>query len=88
MAGSGAVVSFCIKGGRRAAFAFLKALKLFILAESLGAVESLAEHPKAMTHSSFASSSVTDSLIRLSVGVEHIEDLKEDLRQALQKASG
>ena len=87
MTGGGAVVSFEIKGGRPAAFAFLKALKLFILAESLGAVESLAEHPKAMTHSSFASSSVTDSLIRLSVGVEHIEDLKEDLRQALQKAS-
>ena len=87
MTGGGGVVSFCIKGGRPAAFAFLKALKLFILAESLGAVESLAEHPKAMTHSSFASAAVTDSLIRLSVGVEHIEDLKDDLRQALQQAA-
>ena len=86
MKGFGGMVSFHIKGGKKAAFSFLENLKLFILAESLGAVESLAEHPKSMTHGAFASQSVTDSLIRLSVGVEHIDDLKEDLSQALQKA--
>ena len=86
MEGFGGVVSFHIKGGKKAAFSFLQSLKLFILAESLGAVESLAEHPKTMTHGAFASSSVTDSLIRLSVGVEHMEDIKEDLNQALKYA--
>lgn len=86
MKGFGGMVSFHIKGGKKAAFSFLENLRLFILAESLGAVESLAEHPKTMTHGAFSSSSVTDSLIRLSVGVEHIDDLKEDLTQALQKA--
>ena len=85
MEGFGGVVSFHIKGGKKAAFLFLQNLRLFILAESLGAVESLAEHPKTMTHGAFSSSSVTDSLIRLSVGVEHIEDIKKDLNQALQK---
>lgn len=86
MEGFGGVVSFHIKGGKKAAFSFLQNLRLFILAESLGAVESLAEHPKTMTHGAFSSSSVTDSLIRLSVGVEHIEDIKEDMEQALQKS--
>ena len=88
MKGFGGMVSFHIKGGKKAAFLFLKNLKLFILAESLGAVESLAEHPKTMTHGAFSSPSVTDSLIRLSVGIEHIEDIKEDLAQALQKSEG
>ena len=88
MKGFGGMVSFHIKGGKTAAFLFLKNLKLFILAESLGAVESLAEHPKTMTHGAFSSPSVTDSLIRLSVGIEHIEDIKEDLAQALQKSQG
>ena len=86
MKGFTGMVSFYIKGGRKAAFSFLENLQLFILAESLGAVESLAEHPKSMTHGAFASQSVTESLIRLSVGVEHIDDLKEDLSQALLKA--
>ena len=86
MNGFGGMVSFYIKDGKKAAFSFLENLRLFILAESLGAVESLAEHPKSMTHGAFASQSVTDSLIRLSVGIEHIDDLKEDLDQALQKA--
>lgn len=88
MKGFGGMVSFHIKGGKKAAFLFLQNLQLFILAESLGAVESLAEHPKTMTHGAFSSPSVTDSLIRLSVGIEHIEDIKEDLEQALQKSQG
>ena len=85
MEGFTGMVSFHIKGGQKAAFSFLENLQLFILAESLGAVESLAEHPKSMTHGAFASQSVTESLIRLSVGVEHIDDLIEDLNQAFQK---
>lgn len=86
MEGFGGMLSFQIKGGKAAAFRFLKHLKFFILAESLGAVESLAEHPKTMTHSSFSGRAVTDNLIRLSLGVEHKDDLITDLKQALKKA--
>ena len=85
MSGFGAVISFYIKGGRQAAEKFLKSLKIFILAESLGAVESLAEHPLSMTHGAYGSRGVTDNLIRLSVGIEHIDDLTEDLKQAFQR---
>lgn len=84
MSGFGGMVSFYIKGGEKKALAFLKRLKIFTLAESLGAVESLAEHPLSMTHKAFSSKGVTEDLIRLSVGIEHIEDLIEDLRQALE----
>ncbi len=82
MSGFGGVLSFYIKGGGAAAEKFLKSLKIFTLAESLGAVESLAEHPLSMTHGSYGSRGVTDSLIRLSLGIEHIDDLKADLNQA------
>jgi cystathionine beta-lyase/cystathionine gamma-synthase len=66
----------------------LKALKIFALAESLGGVESLAEHPALMTHASIpkeqrAKNGITDTLVRLSVGLEHIEDLWGDLSAAL-----
>ena len=84
MSGFGGMVSFYIKGGEERAMEFLKRLKIFTLAESLGAVESLAEHPLSMTHKAFSSKGVTEALIRLSVGIEHIEDLIEDLRQALE----
>ena len=86
MKGSGGVLSFCIKGGREQALAFLKSLKIFTLAESLGAVESLAEHPLTMTHGSHASPAITEQLIRLSVGLEHPEDLIADIKQALEQA--
>lgn len=85
MSGFGGMVSFYIKGGEEAAINFLKRIKIFTLAESLGAVESLAEHPSSMTHKTFSSKGVTEDLIRLSVGIEHIEDLIEDLKQALEK---
>ncbi|MCY4321153.1 MAG: PLP-dependent aspartate aminotransferase family protein [Bdellovibrionaceae bacterium] len=85
MTGFGGVLSFLIEGGQKQAISFLKNLKIFTLAESLGAVESLAEHPLTMTHGSHASSSITEDLIRLSVGLEDIEDIKEDLQQALDK---
>ena len=87
MRGFGGVLSFFIQGGRGQAVSFLKNLKIFTLAESLGAVESLAEHPLTMTHGSHASPSITDNLVRLSVGLEAIEDIKEDLQQALDKVN-
>lgn len=85
MSGFGGVLSFFIKGGEKEAIQFLKNLKIFTLAESLGAVESLAEHPLTMTHGSHASPAISRNLIRLSVGVEHAEDLIEDLKQALPR---
>ena len=70
------------------AMTLLSATKVFALAESLGGVESLINHPASMTHASIPreeriKNGLTDSLIRLSVGVEHIDDLIEDLKQAL-----
>lgn len=84
MKGFGGVLSFFIKGDQAQALSFLKNLKVFILAESLGAVESLAEHPLTMTHGAYSSPSVKENLIRLSVGVEHIEDLTQDIEQSFQ----
>ncbi|RMG67431.1 MAG: cystathionine gamma-synthase family protein [Bacteroidetes bacterium] len=85
----GAMVSFEIRGGEKEAFAFLNRLKMIKLAVSLGSTESLAEHPATMTHAGVhpeerLSYGVTDNLIRLSVGVEHIDDLLWDIGQALQ----
>ena len=82
MTGFGGVLSFFIKGGQKQAISFLKNLKIFTLAESLGAVESLAEHPLTMTHASHSSPSIKENLIRLSVGIEDIEDLIQDVKQA------
>jgi cystathionine beta-lyase/cystathionine gamma-synthase len=88
MKNGGGMISFIIKGGREAAVKMVEATKIFTLAESLGGVESLIEVPAAMTHLSVAGSQldVDPSLVRLSVGVEHKEDLIDDLRQALDKA--
>lgn len=87
MRGFGGMISFEICGGLRRADAFLRALRLFALAESLGGVESLVEHPAIMTHASIpeqirARLGITDGLIRLSVGIEDPQDLEEDLQQA------
>ena len=85
----GGMMSFSIKGDKQEdAIKFLSSCKLFTLAESLGGVESLMGHPASMTHASIPrevrlKSGVTDSLIRLSVGVEDAEDLIADLEQAL-----
>ncbi len=84
----GAMISFEIVGGEAEAFRFLNALKLIKLAVSLGSTESLAEHPATMTHSDMSKEDqrafgITENLIRLSVGVEHPEDLVLDLKQAL-----
>ena len=87
MSGAGGVVSFYLnKGHKQTALKFLQNLKVFTLAESLGTVESLVEQPFSMTHQSFSSKQITPELIRLSVGLEHSEDLIEDLNFALKKA--
>ena len=85
MSGFGGMVSFRLHGGREAAERVAAATKVFTLAESLGAVESLIEHPGAMTHASVAGSAleVPDDLVRLSVGLETASDLLDDLAQAL-----
>jgi cystathionine gamma-synthase len=82
------MVSFTLRGGVEAALRVAAATQLFTLAESLGAVESLIEHPGQMTHASAAGSplEVPDNLIRLSVGIESASDLVADLEQALQQA--
>jgi cystathionine gamma-synthase len=86
----GGMVSFLVAGGREAALKVCAATELFTLAESLGGVESLIEHPAAMTHASVAGSAleVPDNLVRLSVGIEDVEDLLDDLRTALGAARG
>ena len=86
----GGMVSFNYKSGQKAdAVKFLENLKIITLAESLGGVESLANHPATMTHASIpadvrAKNGVTDDLVRLSIGVEDIDDLLNDLEQAFQ----
>jgi cystathionine gamma-synthase len=74
-----------VRGGFDAARRFVQSTRLFTLAESLGGVESLIEHPGEMTHASMAGSGfeVADNLIRLSVGIEHVDDLVMDIEQAL-----
>jgi len=86
MHGFGGMVSVRMRGGRSAAEALCANTKVFILAESLGGVESLIEYPGAMTHASTAGSQleVPDDLARLSVGIEDIADLIADLDQALR----
>ena len=81
----GGMVSFTLRGGEAAALAVAAATRVFTLAESLGAVESLIEHPARMTHRRLAGSTnaVDPALLRLSVGIETADDLVADLRQAL-----
>lgn len=88
MTGCGVTFSFRVRGGREEAFRLLSGVKLFTLAESLGGVESLIEHPCTMTHASMPAEvrlavGITDDLIRVSTGIEHIDDLIADLEQAL-----
>lgn len=90
MSGFGGMITFFIKGGLEAARTFLESVQIFSLAESLGGVESLVEHPAIMTHASVPAETrkqlgIDDSLIRLSVGIENKEDLLADLEAALNK---
>jgi cystathionine beta-lyase/cystathionine gamma-synthase len=86
MLSGGGMVSFLVKGGEAAARQVAEMTSIFTLAESLGGVESLVEIPAVMTHASVAGSplEVDPGLIRLSVGLEHIDDLREDLEAALR----
>jgi len=83
------MVSFTVKGGFEVASKIVESTRVFTLAESLGGVESLIEHPGKMTHASVAGTGaeVEDSLIRLSVGIEHVDDQIADLEQALAAAT-
>ena len=88
MQGGGGIVSIVLKGGFEAAKAFCERTELFTLAESLGGVESLVNHPAVMTHASIpparrAQLGISDALVRLSVGVEAVGDLRADLQHAL-----
>lgn len=87
MSGFGGMVSFRLAAGRDAALQFAASTTVFTLAESLGAVESLIEHPGAMTHASAAGSplEVPDDLVRLSVGIESTSDIIGDLSEALDR---
>ena len=86
MSGFGGMVSFVLRDGEEAALRTARSTDVFTLAESLGAVESLIEHPHRMTHASVAGSAleVHPGLIRLSVGIETVDDLIDDLERALQ----
>jgi len=91
--GFGAMLSFEVTGGFDIAKRVAESTQLFQLAVSLGAVESLIEQPALMSHASYdrearLAHGISDALIRLSVGLEHIEDLREDLEQALAQAAG
>lgn len=89
MKGFGGMVSFELKGDNRKTMKFLSSTKLFALAESLGCVHSLINHPPTMTHASVPADvrkqiGINDNLVRLSVGIENAEDLIADLKQALK----
>ena len=85
----GGMISIRLEGGKESASRLLARTRLFSLAESLGGVESLISHPATMTHASIPpeirqARGIDDGLVRLSVGIEDVNDLREDLRQALQ----
>ena len=89
MNGYGGIISMNIKGGLEKSKSFLERTKIFALAESLGGVESLIEHPALMTHASLPKDrremiGISDGLVRLSVGLESLDDLVEDIEQALK----
>ena len=91
MSGFGGMVSFDIRGGQSAAFRFVQSLKVFTFAESLGGVESLVEHPETMSHASMgaqarAAAGIGPGTLRISVGIEDVQDLVDDLAQALERS--
>jgi cystathionine gamma-lyase len=91
MSGFGGMITFYLKGGISKSKKFLQTVKLFALAESLGGVESLVDHPAIMTHASIPAKTrkelgISDNLIRLSVGIEDYDDLLNDLKKAFKAA--
>ncbi len=92
MSGFGGMLSFDIRGGAKAAFAFIEKLKLFAFAESLGGVESLIEHPDSMSHASMTpqarvEAGIGSGTIRVSAGIENTEDLLADFKEAMAALS-
>lgn len=90
MRGAGSMISFELKGGYEAGQQLMNSVKLITLAVSLGGIESLIQHPASMTHAHVSEEAkkaafITEGLVRLSIGIEDIEDLLEDLEQAFQK---
>lgn len=90
MRGPGAMISFELKGGYTAGQIMMDNVKLALLAVSLGGIETLIQHPASMTHSKLSASAkisagISDGLVRLSVGIENVDDIIEDLSQALEK---
>lgn len=88
--GFGGIVAFYMRGGEASVRTLLASLRIIAPAVSLGAVESIIEHPATMTHSRLPEHvrnavGITDAFVRLSVGIEHVDDIIEDLRQALEK---
>jgi len=84
------MISFELKGGYNAGVVLMNNVKVALLAVSLGGVETLIQHPASMTHASMspegrAAANITEGLVRYSVGIENVEDLIEDLKQALDK---
>ena len=91
MSGFGGMLTFVLRGGLPAATAFLKAVRIFACAESLGGVESLIEHPAIMTHASVPKPTrerlgIADGFIRVSAGIEHVADLVADLERGFAAA--
>ncbi len=91
--GFGAIITMEIEGGENGVRRFVEGLEFFSLAESLGGVESLVAHPASMTHAAMApearaAAGLVDGLLRLSIGIEAVEDLRDDLAAALQRARG
>jgi cystathionine gamma-lyase len=89
MRGNGGMLSFQLKGSFNQIKKFLKTLRVFTVAESLGGVESLIEHPASMTHASVPKErrlnlGISDNLIRVSVGIEDVEDLVQDLEKGFK----
>ena len=90
MAGPGSMISFEVKGGLKAGKTVMDNVQLALLAVSLGGIETLIQHPASMTHSKIPKEKkleahITDGLVRLSVGIENVEDIIDDLKQALDK---
>jgi cystathionine gamma-lyase len=91
MTGFGGMLTFVLRGGLPAATAFLKAVRIFACAESLGGVESLIEHPAIMTHASVPRETrerlgIVDGFIRVSAGIESVDDLVGDLERGFEAA--
>jgi methionine-gamma-lyase len=88
MSGAGAMISFELKGGFEAGKTMMNNVELAVLAVSLGGIETLIQHPASMTHSKLSKEArekagITEGLVRLSVGIEEVEDIIADLEQAM-----